>query len=110
MANYKSKELQDKINILMDKNYNVLQVTEPDGGDSLFFIVQSFEPPQTNSVSSSPFLSFKGIEFSEFLGNNVYNQALDDNFILAFDTFLKKNREYFYKFSDKYSWVSYTKI
>jgi hypothetical protein len=106
---YKNKELKSKINSLVDRDFNILQIKSTNENESLYFIVQNFEPPQINTVSSLPFLSFSGIEISEFLGNNVYNQSLDEYYLMSFLTFMETNKEYLYKFSDLFTWIFYSK-
>ena len=40
--NYNNKEIKAKINAITKKDFNILEVTEPYGGDSCFFIVKNF--------------------------------------------------------------------
>ena len=107
--NYNNKGIKAKINAITKKDFNILEVIEPYGGDSCFFIVKNFEPPQSNSISSSPFLTFIGLEISDFLKDNIYNQSLDENFNNSLFSFQEKNEEFLYKFSGDYLWIFYSK-
>lgn len=107
--NYNVVAIKAKINAILKKDFHVLEVIEPNSGDSCFFIVKNFEPPQSNTITSSPFLIFNGLEISEFIKDNIYNQSLDEIFNNALISFVERNEEFLYKFSEKFYWIFYSK-
>jgi hypothetical protein len=78
------------------------------GETSLFFATNDFEPPSIGSVISSPYLTFSGVDITEFLENSVFNQGSPE---LYRERFVKLNdytENNNYKFSDKHVWRHYS--
>ena len=105
-SSYQINDHKVKIDFLVDNRIDILQITNSNG-EEYIFTVEAFEPPQTNSIGSTPFLQFRGIEISEFLRNNVSSQAADSNFIYNFQNFLEKKNKRNYKFSQSYNWIQF---
>lgn len=104
MANYREKKKE--IQYLVDTfNEEILEV-KIDEGDSIFFRAKNFEPPSIGSVQSAPYLTFDGIDISDFLDSFIFNSD-SDRIKVNFYNLLEKEKSRKYQFSDKHTWRLY---
>ena len=100
MASYNEKHYA--IKALNKLGEQVLEIEV--GDESRFFIVESFEPPVTGSVSSSPFFTFRGFDLTDFLVNNIYSEGNINMFNDRFERLKLESEKNDFKFSDNHKW------
>jgi hypothetical protein len=100
MANYSIKK--EAISALVESGRNILEVVIDN--DSRFFKVSSFEPPVGGSVSALPYMSFTGIDITEFITADVFSQADLINYLSRFDFKFQNVQEKTFMFSDNHIW------
>lgn len=98
--NYKLKLLD--IIFLVSQGWSILEI-EIDG-QSHFFQTNDFEPPSIGSVMSAPYLTFKGLDVSEFIKNSGFNQANTEVYKERFSQLINTSYQINHKFSDKHTW------
>lgn len=99
--NYNDKILD--INFLVSKGFNIVEVEISDG-TSNFFQTNDFEPPSIGSVMSAPYMTFQGIDITEFIKNSLFNQANIELYLERFNKLINDGQKLNYKFSDKHNW------
>lgn len=104
MANYnKSKE---EIKCIVNEGHSILEI-EIDG-ESAYFFTNDFEPPAIGSVTSNPYLTFSGIDISQFLTTADYSLNVKQIFLERFATTIRDAQIMSYKFSDNHIWRFYS--
>lgn len=102
MMNYKDKKLD--ILFLIEEGFSIVEVEMGENNSSEFFQTHDFEPPSIAAVASAPYLTFSGIDITEFLQNSVFNQGDVTLYRQRFNDTLSKGRKMNFKFSDKHKW------
>lgn len=100
MVNYSLKK--EAINALVESGKNILEVEI--SGESRFFKVSSFEPPVGGSVSALPYMSFSGIDVTEFIAADVFSEVDLVNYLARFDFKFQNKQEKSFMFSDNHVW------
>lgn len=100
MGNYSSKRLA--ILALVNSGKNILEIEI--AGESRFFKVISFEPPVGGSVSALPYMTFTGIDVTEFVLADVFSEADVHNYLARFDFKFQSQQEKSFMFSENHIW------
>ena len=101
---YKTKKLD--INFIVSIGFPVLEVEV--AGESLFFQTNDFEPPNGGSVMSVNYLTFKGLDITEFIENSGFNQMNTTIYKANFEKKVDSGKFINFKFSDLHVWRFYT--
>lgn len=104
---YSNNSTKEKINFLVENDLDLLFISDSD--DEQWFMVENFEPPTSGSVSSVPFLQFKGIDISNFIEENTFNILSVNHFLDRLTAFLQKEKQILMKISENHKWRFFTK-
>lgn len=104
MMNYKLKLLD--INFLVMQGFNILEV-EIDS-EINYFQTNDFEPPSVGSVMSAPYMTFTGVNITEFIRNSGFNQMSTEIYKNSFNKLVLESRKISYKFSERHNWRFYS--
>lgn len=102
------KNFKTNIDFLINNGFDVLEISKGDK-EPIFLLTNEFEPPVQGSVHSSPYLSIKGKDVTEFLKDNIYNHSNAEVFKQKLEAFQQNIKDILYKFSDNHYWIHYTK-
>lgn len=105
---YTHLDTRNKINFLVESDLNLLFVIYPDN-DVQWFIVDAFEAPTAGSVSSVPYMQFRGIDVTPFIRDNIFNIANNSHFMDQLTAFLSKEKQILMKFSENHHWGFFTR-
>lgn len=98
---YKQRILD--IQFLVSQGYSIVEIEINE--ISHFFQTNDFEPPSIGSVMSAPYLTFKGIDITEFIDNSGFNQASTELYKERFNNLVNSGKQQIsFKFSDKHVW------
>lgn len=94
------------INFIISLGYNVLEIEM--AGESRFFLTNDFEPPNSGSVISANYITFRGRDMTEFIENSGFNQMNTSLYRENLERKITNMKETNFKFSDLHVWRFYT--